>query len=73
MSRAAFIVNVASKGDMNKAEAKRTVDQRTVDLVLARSRPGSEVEEGGPLHDRQLRHFHHHQAQGAQGPQPADR
>ena len=36
MSRAAFIENVARKGNMNKAEAKRTVD-----LVLGEIEAGS--------------------------------
>ena len=68
MSRAAFIENVARKGNMSKAEAKRTVD-----LVPGRGRGwAEEVEEGRPLHHRQLRHLHHHQASGAQGPQSAD-
>ena len=68
MSRAAFIENVARKGNMSKAEAKRTVD-----LVLGEVEAGpKKSEEGRPLHHRQLRHLHHHQASGAQGPQSAD-
>ena len=69
MSRAAFIENVAKKGKLSKAEAKRTVD-----LVLGEIEAGiKKVEEGRPLFHRQLRHLQHRQAQGAQGPQPADR
>ena len=40
MSRAAFIENVAKKGDMSKAEAKRTVDLvlREVEAGLKKSK-----------------------------------
>ena len=68
MSRAAFIENVAKKGNTSKAESKRMVD-----LVLGEIGTGAEeIEEGRPLHHRQLRHLYHHQASGAQGPQSAD-
>ena len=68
MSRAAFIENVAKKGNISKAESKRVVD-----VVLGENRGWvEEVEEGRPLHHRQLRHLHHHQAPGAQRPQSAN-
>ena len=68
MSRAAFIENVAKRGNISKAESKRIVD-----LVLGEIEAGvEEVEEGRPLHHRQLRHLHHHQAPGAQRQQSAN-
>ena len=68
MSRAAFIENVARKGNMSKAEAKRTVD-----LVLG------EVEAGLKKSKKEGRYtignfgtFTITRRPGAQGPQSAD-
>ena len=68
MSRAAFIENVAKRGNISKAESKRIVD-----VVLG------EIEAGLKKSKKEGRYtignfgtFHHHQAPGAQRPQSAD-
>ena len=68
MSRAAFIENVARKGNMSKAEAKRTVD-----LVLGEVEAGlKKSKKEGRYTVGNFGNLHHHQASGAQGPQSAN-
>ena len=69
MSRAIFIENVAKKGKLSKAEAKRTVD-----LVLGEIEAGlKKSKKAGRYTIGNFGHLQHRQAQRAQGPQPADR
>ena len=69
MSRAAFIENVAKKGNMSKVESKRTID-----LVLGEIETGlKEIEEGRPLHTiGNFGTFTITKRPRAQGPQSAD-
>ena len=69
MSRAIFIENVAKKGKLSKAEAKRTVD-----LVLGEIEAGlKKSKKAGRYTIGNFGTFSNRQAQGTQGPQPADR
>ena len=76
MSRAAFIENVARKGNMSKAEAKRTVDLvlGEVEAGLKKSKKEGRYTIGnfGTFTITKRPDLHHHQASGAQGPQSAN-